>query len=122
MKKLEKLTPQEETAMQVIWNTGKGFIKDYRAQYEDPKPPYTTLASIVRNLEKKGFVKSKNYGPIIEYRPAVSERIYKRKFMNGFVKDYFENSYKDLVSFFVQEKKIDPGELKEILEMIEKKK
>lgn len=119
---MEKLTRQEEAAMQVVWNTGKGFIKDFLAKYEDPKPPYTTLASIIRNLEKKGYIKSKNYGPIIEYRPAVSERIYKRKFMNGFVKDYFENSYKELVSFFIREKKIDLKELKEILEMIEKGK
>jgi predicted transcriptional regulator len=51
----------------------------------------------------------------------VSEKAYKKKFMTGFVKDYFENSYKDLVTFFAKEKKISPEELKEIIEMIEKR-
>ncbi len=119
---MDKLTFQEETAMQIIWNTGKGFIKDYLEKYPEPRPPYTTLASVVKKLEKKGFVQGKKYGPIIEYSPLISETAYKKKFMNGFVKDYFENSYKELVSFFVNEKKIDPAELKEIIEMIEKKK
>ena len=118
---MEKLTHQEETAMQVIWQMGKGFIKDYMEGYPDPKPPYTTLASIVKNLERKGFVRGKKYGVIIEYTPAVSEKVYKKKFMTGFVKDYFENSYKELVTFFAKEKKISPEELKEIVKMIENK-
>lgn len=118
---MEKLTHQEETAMQVIWQMGKGFIKDYMEGYPDPKPPYTTLASIVKNLERKGFVRGKKYGVIIEYTPAVSEKAYKKKFMTGFVKDYFENSYKELVTFFAKEKKISPEELKEIVKMIENK-
>lgn len=119
---MEKLTPQEEFAMQVIWQKGPAFIKDYLEAYPDPKPPYTTVASIVKNLEKKGFVKGKKYGMIIEYTPTVSEKIYKRKFMGGFVKDYFENSYKELVTFFAKEKKISSEELKEIISMIEKSK
>jgi predicted transcriptional regulator len=118
---MEKLTWQEENAMQVIWQMGTGFIKDYLEKYPEPRPPYTTLASIVKNLEKKGFVRGKKYGVIIEYTPMVSEKAYKKKFMTGFVKDYFENSYKDLVTFFAKEKKISPEELKEIIEMIEKR-
>ncbi|HEX5551879.1 MAG TPA: BlaI/MecI/CopY family transcriptional regulator [Chitinophagaceae bacterium] len=118
---MEKLTWQEENAMQVIWQMGTGFIKDYLEKYPEPRPPYTTLASIVKNLEKKGFVRGKKYGVIIEYTPLVSEKAYKKKFMTGFVKDYFENSYKDLVTFFAKEKKISPEELKEIIEMIEKR-
>jgi predicted transcriptional regulator len=101
---------------------GSGFIRDYLEKYPEPRPPYTTLASIVKNLEKKGFVRGKKYGVIIEYTPMVSEKAYKKKFMTGFVKDYFENSYKDLVTFFAKEKKISPKELKEIIEMIEKNK
>lgn len=118
---MEKLTHQEETAMQIIWQTGAGFIKDYLEAYPEPRPPYTTVASIIKNLEKKGFIKGKKYGMIIEYTPVVSEKAYKKKFMSGFVKDYFENSYKELVSFFAKEKKISPEELREIVKMIEKK-
>lgn len=116
---MEKLSPQEETAMQVIWQTGSGFIKDYLSTYGDPQPPYTTLASIVKSLERKGFVRGKKYGMMIRYTPAVSEKAYKKQCMGGFVRDYFENSYKELVTFFAREKKISPEELKEVIRMIE---
>ena len=119
---MKKLTVQEETAMQIIWNMGKGFLKDYLEKYPGPKPPYTTFASIVKNLEKKGFVRGKKYGTIIEYAPIITEKAYKKRFMSSFVKDYFENSYTELVSFFIKEKKIDPNELKEIIHLIEQQK
>lgn len=116
---MEKLTPQEEIAMQIIWQKGTGFIKEYLEEYPEPKPPYTTVASIVKNLERKGFIKGRKYGMIIEYTPVVSEKLYKKRFMGGFVKDYFENSYKELVTFFAKEKKISPEDLKEIINIIE---
>lgn len=116
---MEKLTAQEEMVMQLIWQKGAGFIKDYLEACPEPRPPYTTLASVVKNLQRKGFVKGKKYGTIIEYSPAVSEKLYKKKFMGGFVKDYFENSYKELVTFFAKENKISPEDLKEIIAMIE---
>jgi len=119
---MEKLTPQEEMAMQAVWQTGGGFIKDFLEAYPDPKPPYTTLASVVKKLEQKGFIKAKKYGVIIGYTPVITEKAYKKKFMSGFVKDYFENSYKELVTFFAREKKIDAEELKEIIALIEGKK
>mgnify|MGYP001601894146 FL=1 len=113
---MEKLTPQEECLMQLVWQKGAGFIKDYLEAYPEPRPPYTTLASVMKNLERKGFVKGRKYGAIIEYSPGVSEKLYKKKFMGGFVKDYFANSYKELVTFFAKENKISPRDLKEILE------
>lgn len=116
---MEKLTHQEEAIMQVIWQTGKGFIKDYIEKLPDPKPPYTTIASIVKKLEDKGYLQGRKYGVIIEYSVLIPEKEYKRKFMKGFVKDYFENSYKELVTFFAKDKKISPEELKEIIKMIE---
>jgi predicted transcriptional regulator len=118
---MEKLTHQEEAVMQVIWQTGKGFIKDYIERLPDPKPPYTTVASVVKKLEDKGYLQGKKYGVIIEYSVLIPEKEYKRKFMKGFVKDYFENSYKELVTFFAKDKKISPEELKEIIKMIEEK-
>lgn len=111
---MEKLTPQEEAAMQAVWQTGTGFIKDYLKRHPDPRPPYTTLASTLKNLQKKGFVTGKKYGVIIEYTPAISEKTYKKKFLAGFVKDYFGGSYCDLVAFLGREKKIGAAELGEI--------
>ena len=116
---MKKLTMQEEEAMQAVWKTGKGFIKDFLDMYPDPKPPYTTLASIVKKLETKGYVKGKKYGTIYEYRPAISESEYTRKFMSGFVRDYFKNSYKELVTSFVKQKKLSPDELRNIIKTIE---
>jgi predicted transcriptional regulator len=116
---MEKLTPQEEQAMQAVWKTGEANVKNFLENMDDPKPPYTTLASTIKNLEKKGFVNSRLWGNTYLYTPALSEVDYKKKFINGVVKDYFDNSYKDLVSFFVEQKKLSPKELKEIIEMIE---
>lgn len=117
---MEKLTQQEEIAMLAIWKTGTGSVKDFLEQHPSPQPPYTTLASTIRNLEKKGYLTSRKTGNVYEYTPAIIESEYKQKFMSGFVKDYFEDSYKALVTFFAKEKKITPEELKEIVRMIEK--
>lgn len=119
---MEKLTQQEEEAMQVIWETGGGFIKDFLEKLPEPKPPYTTLASTVKNLEKKNFLKSEKLGNSYRYLPLLKAEDYKKRFMKGFVGDYFKNSYKDLVAFFAKEQQISAEELKEIINMIENKK
>jgi len=117
-----KLSPQEEQAMQAIWQVGQGNVKMFLEQMEEPLPPYTTLASTVKNLEKKKYVESKMIGNTYVYSPLITEAEYKKKFITGFVKDYFDNSYKDLVNFFVAQKKLSPKELKEIIQLIESKK
>lgn len=118
---MEKLTQQEEAAMQAIWKTGKGFVKDFLEAHPEPVPPYTTLASTIKNLERKAYLQSRKIGNVYEYTPQIDEEEYKMKFMNGFVQHYFENSYKALVTFFARENQISPDELKEIIRMIEKK-
>jgi BlaI family penicillinase repressor len=119
---MEKLTKQEEDAMQAVWQCGSGSVKDFLDQMAEPQPPYTTLASTVKNLERKGFLHSEKIGNTYRYIPAIQEEEYKKRFMNGFVSDYFENSYKDLVTFFANEKKISASELKEIIKLIENPK
>src|SRR5580692_9063804 len=117
---MEKLSHQEEEAMQAVWKTGEGSIKSFLDNMSSPDTPYTTLASTIKNLEKKGFLASRLIGNAYLYKPLVSEDEYKKKFMNGFVRDYFANSYKELVNFFVEEKKLSARELKEIIQLIEK--
>lgn len=119
---MEKLTIQEEEAMIYIWQNAPCFVKDVVAQYENPKPPYTTVASIIKNLERKKYVKAKHYGNTYEYSPLIKESEYKRTFMSGVVQNYFENSYKEMVSFFAKDQKISADELKDIIDMIEKGK
>jgi len=120
--KKEKLTKQEEAAMLAIWKTGKGFVRDFLDQHAAPLPHYNTLVSTIKNLEKKGFVDHKLVGNINEYFPVIKEADYKKQFLTNVVKDHFSDSYKELVTFFAEEKKISAKDLKEIIEMIEKKK
>lgn len=117
---MEKLTYQEEEVMLIIWQLKKGVIKDFVNQMAEPQPPYTTVASIVKNLEKKGFLKSKRYGNTFEYKPVIDESDYKTRFMSGVVRNYFENSYKEMVTFFAREQKISAAELQDIIKLIEK--
>ena len=118
---MKKLTPTEELAMQAVWRTGEGNIKSFMENMEEPAP-YTTVASIIRNLEKKGYIRSRLVGNAYLFTPLVSEADYKKKFMGSLVKEYFDNSYKVLVNFFVEQKKISVKELKEIIQMIGKGK
>lgn len=116
---MEKLTIQEEEAMLAVWQVGPGFIKDFMDAMPEPKPPYTTLASTIKNLERKGFLKSERYANANRYSAKVKEAEYKKRFMSGFVNNYFQSSYKELVAFFAKDKKISADELKEIINLIE---
>ncbi|MBP3942293.1 BlaI/MecI/CopY family transcriptional regulator [Sphingobacteriaceae bacterium WQ 2009] len=116
---MDKLTVQEEQAMQAIWRIQGGFIKELLGVLEGEEVPYTTLASTVKNLEKKGFVKAVRYANAKRYEALITEESYKAGFMQSFVGDYFQNSYKDMVSFFIKERKLNPEELAEIMQMIE---
>ena len=87
---MEKLTIQEEEVMIYIWELQCCFVKDIVAKYTQPAPPYTTVASIVKNLERKGYVTPKRVGNTYQYTPAIRENEYKRHFMSGVVRNYFE--------------------------------
>ncbi len=119
---MEKLTIQEEEAMLSIWQLNGGFIREILDNLKDKEMPYTTLASTIRNLEKKGYVKPVKYANAKRYEPIVTSEEYKGKFMNSFVGDYFKSSYKDMVSFFVKEDKLSQKELEEIMDMIKNNK
>lgn len=116
---MEQLTHVEEETMQAIWRTGEGNVKAFM-EHLDEDIPYTTVASTIKNLEKKGYLSSRLIGNAYLYKPAVTEEDYKKKFMGKVVKEYFDNSYKELVNFFVEQKKLSAKELKEIITMIEK--
>jgi len=118
---MEKLTHVEEETMQAVWRNGEGNVKSFM-DHLDEALPYTTVASIIKNLEKKGYLSSRLIGNAYLYKPVISEEDYKNKFMGNVVKDYFDNSYKELVNFFVEQKKLSAKELKDIINMIEKGK
>ena len=116
---MEHLTHVEEETMQAIWRTGEGNVKSFM-EHLDESLPYTTVASTIKNLEKKGYLSSRLVGNAYLYKPIVQEDDYKKKFMGKVVKEYFDNSYKELVNIFVEQKKLSTRELKEIITMIEK--
>jgi len=122
MENIQRLTRAEEDVMQVLWGLNKGFVKDILEKMPDPKPAYNTVSTIIRILEKKGFVGHKAYGKSHEYHPNVSREEYSRKFLNSFVKGYFDNSYKQLVSFFARKEKLSLGEIDDIMQILEKEK
>jgi predicted transcriptional regulator len=90
--------------------------------YPDPKPPYTSVASTVKNLERKGYLKSTAKGVSYLYSIKISKDKYRSKFMQSWVKDYFHDSYRQMVSFFAKEQAISAEDLREILKEIEKGK
>lgn len=117
---MEKLTNKEEEIMHIIWRLEKVFVKDVLKEIKEDKPHYNTLSTIIRKLEEKGYVNYIAYGKTHQYYPEVSRETYRKAFMNTAINNYFNNSYKNMVSFFAKEDKISADELKEIIEMIEK--
>jgi len=119
---MKKLTRKEEEAMQILWKAGKGFIRELIDLHPEPKPLYTTFSSVIRELEEKGFVGHKAYGKNHEYFPLIQKEEYRKIFMKEVVSDYFGSSYKNVVSFFLDEKEISAKDLKTFIEIIEKGK
>lgn len=116
---MEKLTNREEDIIRVLWKLKKAFVNDIVNELPEPKPHYNTISTIIRKMEDKGFVKHVAFGKTHQYYPAISEERYKKGSLTKTVENYFENSYKEMVSFFAKDEKISVEELKEIIKMIE---
>lgn len=116
---MKTLTRAEEEIMQILWKIEKGFVRDILEHFEEPKPAYNTVSTIVRILQDKGFVKHKAFGRTHQYYPVISKEEYKRGFMSRFVKDYFADSYEQMVSFFAKDKKLSMKEMEQILKIME---
>lgn len=118
---MEKLTSKEEEIMQILWDIEQGFVKDVIKQFPDPKPPYTTVSSIIRILEDKGFVSHNVYGNTHQYFPIVGKEEYRKRSFSNLVDKYFDNSAKNVVSFLLKEEKLSAKEIKEIKELLNQK-
>jgi BlaI family transcriptional regulator, penicillinase repressor len=116
---MRELTRAEEEVMQVLWLVKRGFVKDILEHFDDPKPAYNTVSTIVRILQDKGFVDHKAYGRTHEYFPTVSKDEYSKSHLNTFVNDYFSNSFGKMVSFFAKEKEISLREMEDIMRIME---
>lgn len=105
--------------MQILWEIKSGFAKDVRARFREPKPAITTVSTILRILQDKGFVGHKAYGKSHEYYPLVEKKTYTRVMMKGILLKYFGNSLRQMVSFFSQERGLTASELEELKRIIE---
>ncbi|WP_295126755.1 BlaI/MecI/CopY family transcriptional regulator [uncultured Chitinophaga sp.] len=118
---MESLTKAEEKVMQVLWKLDKAFVKDIIENLdESPKPPYTTISSIVRILEGKGFVAYKAYGKTHEYYPVIKREEYSKRTMRQMIADYFDGSAANVMSFLVQEEKLKASDIEALKKLIDK--
>jgi BlaI family penicillinase repressor len=115
MSAMKELTRAEEQIMHVLWALGQGYVKDIIERLPSPKPAYNTVSTIVRILEKKGFVGHEAFGKTHLYRPLVRKEDYTQAFLKHFIKDYFDDSYQELVSFFARDRGLTLSELEDIL-------
>jgi BlaI family penicillinase repressor len=118
---MEELTKTEERVMQVLWYLKKAFVKDIiEAMPDEPKPPYNTISSVVRLLEKKGYIDYTAYGKTYEYFPAITKAEYRKASFKKMFTGYFDNSVESLLSFMVKEQKLGEDDVEKIRDMIDK--
>lgn len=117
---MKELTKAEEQIMQLLWEQEKAFVKDIVEQMPHPKPAYNTVSTIIRILEKKGFVGYTAYGKTHEYFPLVSRKDYTRTYMKNFMRNYFSGSFQEMVSFFAKEDNMSLSDLDELVEDVKR--
>jgi len=115
-----QLTKAEEQIMHILWNLGEGLVKDIRDRFDDPKPARNTVATIIRILEKKGYVGHKDYGKVFVYYPVVMKNEYSGKQLVGLLYNYFNNSFPSMVSYFIRENDLSINDIEQMLEETKK--
>lgn len=101
--------------MQILWDLGEGIVKDIRDRFPEPRPARNTVSTVVRILEKKGFVDHRTYGNVHLYFPLVTKRDYSRSQLFGLLEGYFDNSFPAMASFFARENDMSVSDLDELL-------
>lgn len=122
MEDFKELTKAEEQIMKELWHMGRGFVKEIVDRLPEPKPAYNTVSTIVRILETKGFVTHESFGKSHRYLPKISKEEYKKGITGKLLTNYFDNSPKSMLSYFLEENRLDVQELDEILSIIERNK
>jgi predicted transcriptional regulator len=117
--KMKRLTKAEEQIMQILWYLEKGLVRDVIDQLADPKPAYNTVSTVIRVLEKKGFVDHKAYGTTYEYFPLIKKEEYTRVHFSHLMKNYFNNSFPEMAAFFARENNLSLEELQDMIKITE---
>jgi len=120
---MQKLTRAEEEVMHLIWElapcTVAQLLDEIVQQKGGKKPPHSTISTLVRSIEEKGFLDHKAYGRTYEYFPIITKEEYSKTHINGFLKNYFDNSPKQLVSFLVKDQNLSLKDLQDLMEQLE---
>lgn len=111
-----QLTKAEEQVMQYLWQINEGLVQDVRDCFQEPKPSRTTVSTILRILETKGFVAHKANGRVFTYYPVIRKEEYSKHQLFGMLKDYFNNSFASMASFFARESDMSALEMEALLE------
>lgn len=119
---MKRLTAKEEEILGYFWKKGPLFIRQLLDLFDEPKPHYNTLSTIVRGLEDKGFIGYKIYGNTYQYYAIVTENEYRKSTLSGIVSRYFGNSYTNVVSSLIEDDELSVEELQKLLREIEKNK
>ena len=114
-----KLTKSEEQLMEIIWQQEKVFLKDILNEYPDPKPAGTTIATLLKRMQDKGFVAYETFGNSRQYYPLVKKSAYFSKEVGGIVKNYFNNSALQFASFFTSSSNMTSEELADLKKIID---
>ena len=117
-----ELTKAENQIMQILWKIEKGFVKDILEHFEEPKPAYTTVATMVKILEKKGFVAHNTYGNAHQFFPKISKEEYSKDHVNSLFKKYFKSSIKDVVSFFANNNQVNVNDIDNAIKLLKELK
>lgn len=115
----KQLTNKEEEIMNLFWEHGAMFIRDLLTYFDDPKPHYNTIATIVKLVEAKGFLARQPMGNTLQFYPIISKKEYKSSTLDAVISQYYDNSYASVVSHFIEKEAMDLDELKDLIRQIE---
>lgn len=117
---IKELTKAEEQVMQILWKLDKAFVNDILEKMSEPKPAYNTVSTIIRILEKKGFVDHEAFGKTHRYFPLISKSDYTKTYFRNFLSNYFGNSFQEMVSFFAKEDNMSLSDLEALMNEVGK--
>ena len=110
------LTYKEEQIMHILWKLKKAIIKEIMHELPNPKPPYTTVASVIRKLSDQGHVGFRAFGNTHQYYPILKKNNYRKQVFRSMMQNYFSGSPEQVISYFVKEDNVEPQELKDWFE------
>ena len=116
---MKQLTKAEEQVMQILWSINEGVVKDLVDNFEEPRPAYTTVATVLKVLETKGFVAKKKIGKTYLFSPSITKNDYTHFQFSTLLSNYFNGSFPKMATFFARENKLSISELEEMMKMAE---